>query len=148
MRTVLLLTVLLSLVASVAQADTRAYEKEQLALYQKYAGPPVSEFPMFDLWQWQVVGHEKLVLWPTINTAYLVTVGKPCINLEWTKGLSVSQEMRFKVTDKFDFVNFAHQHCRITEIRPIDYKTMRKMGEVKTGEVKPPAEKSALATKS
>lgn len=111
-----------------AQADTRAYEKEELARFQRYAGQPVDEFPMFELWQWQVLGPNTLVVWSTIHDAFLLRVDKTCNNLEWTHGLSVTQEMRMKVSNKFDFVVFRDQRCKITEIRPIDYKAMLKDG--------------------
>jgi hypothetical protein len=107
------------------RADTSAYMAQQLARYQKYAGAPVEDFPIIDLWQWQVVGKEKIVVWPTINTAYLITVDKPCPRLEWTRGLSITQNMSMHVTRRFDSVNFEHQRCRIAEIRPIDYKALR-----------------------
>ena len=115
--------------AGVAQADTRAYEKEELARFERYAGQPIEEFPMFELWQWQVLGPDKLVLWSTIHDAFLIRVDKTCNNLEWTHGLSVTQEMRMKVTNKFDFVVFRDQRCKITEIRPVDYKAMLKDGK-------------------
>ena len=114
--------------ASAAQADTRAYEKEQLARFERYAGQPVDEFPMFELWQWEALSRDKLVLWSTIHDAWLVTVDKSCNNLLWTHGLSVTQEMRMKVTAKFDFVVFRDQRCKITQIRPVDYKAMLKDG--------------------
>jgi len=114
--------------ASAAQADTRAYEKEQLARFERYAGQPVDEFPMFELWQWEALSRDKLVLWSTIHDAWLVTVDKSCNNLLWTHGLSVTQEMRMKVSAKFDFVVFRDQRCKITQIRPVDYKAMLKDG--------------------
>jgi hypothetical protein len=113
---------------SAAQADTRAYEKDQLARFERYAGKPVDEFSMFELWQWEVLSRDKLVLWSTIHDAWLVTVDKSCNNMLWAHGLSVTQEMRMKVTAKFDFVLFRDQRCKITEIRPVDYKAMLKDG--------------------
>ena len=37
--------------------------------------------------------------------------------------------MAHKVTARFDYVDFAAQHCQIQEIRPVDYLAMRKSGE-------------------
>ncbi len=126
MRFTIAFVVLSLLVAGFAHADTAAYQAQQLARYQKYAGAPVNDFPMVSMYQWQVVGPEQLVVWPTINTAYLLTVAKPCVRLQWTNGLMVTQQMSMKVTNKFDFVAFEHQRCKIDEIRPIDYKAMLK----------------------
>jgi len=128
MRFIGSLAIGLVLLSSAAQADTRAYEKEELARFQRYAGEPVEQFPMFELWQWQVVGPDRLVVWSTIHDAYLLHVDKSCNNLQWTHGLSLTQEMREKVTLKFDFVVFRDQRCKIDEIRPVDYKTMLKDG--------------------
>lgn len=108
-----------------AYADTRAHEAKELERYQKFAGDPIDEFQMFELWQWQVVGPLKLLLWSTVKDVYLVTLDKTCNRLEWTNGLSVTQNMKWKVTKTFDFVDFGAQHCKIVEIRPIDYKAMR-----------------------
>lgn len=119
----------LALVAGAARADTRAHEDEELARYQKFAGAPVAEFPMFRMWKWQVVGPERLVIWSTINDAYLIRVEKPCVRLEWTHAVVVTQKMRQKVSQKFDFVVFGNQRCKIAEILPVDYKTMLKEGQ-------------------
>ena len=122
------MAMVLALVAGVAQADTREYEKQQLALFQQYAGEPVEQFPMFELWEWQVVSPTQVVLWSTIKDAYLVRVDKACNNLLWTHALSVTQEMQQKVTQKFDFVVFRDQRCKILEIRPVDYRAMLRAG--------------------
>ena len=126
----------LALLSGVAQADTRAWEKEQLARFEHYAGEPIDQFTMFDMWQWEVLGPDRLVVWSTIHDAYLIRVDRACNNLEWTHGLSVTQEMINKVTQKFDFVVFRNQRCKIEEIRPIDYKAM-----VRDGAKEPPSQK-------
>ena len=123
----------LTLMSGLAQADTREYEKKELARFERYAGEPVKEFPMFELWQWQVLGPHQLVVWSTIRDAWLIRVDKGCNNLEWAHGLSVTQEMRQRVTEKFDFVVFKDQRCKIVEIRPVDYRAM-----VKEGAAEPP----------
>ena len=126
MRFLLPFAVAALLVTGLAHADTAAYMAQQLTKYEKYAGPSVPEFTMFSLWQWQTVGPEKVVVWPTINTAYLLTVDKPCNRLEWANALGVTQTQSMKVSTRFDFITFEHQRCRIVEIQPIDYKAMRK----------------------
>jgi hypothetical protein len=142
----LLFAMLLALAAGVVHADTRAYENEELARYQKYAGVPVAEFPMFRMWKWQVVGPERVVIWSTINDAYLLRVEKPCDRLEWTHAVVVTQKMRQKVSKKFDFVVFGNQRCKIDEILPVDYKRMLKegaVGEAGAGVSPPPPEPQA-----
>jgi len=131
MRFRFLLAMVLVALTAVAHADTREHQKKELARFERYAGQPIDEFPMVSLWQWQVVGPYKLVVWSTIKDAYLIRVDKGCNNLEWTHGLSVSQNMRQKVSRKFDFVAFGDQRCKIEEIRPVDYRAMLKDGREK-----------------
>jgi hypothetical protein len=119
----------LLLVAAGAQADTRAHQEEELARFQQYAGPPVEQFTMYDLWKWQGLGPRDIAVWTTINDAYLIRVEKSCNNLDWTHGLSLTQKMRQQVTQKFDYVVLGSQHCKIEEIRPVDYRAMLKAGE-------------------
>jgi len=124
------LSMALALLAGVAHADTREHEDEEFARYKQYAGAPIDEFPMFRMWKWQVVGPERIVIWSTINDAYLVRVEKPCVRLEWTHAVVVTQKMRQKVSKKFDYVVFGNQRCKIDEILPVDYKAMLKDGKV------------------
>lgn len=125
MRHILATAVLALCAAAPARADTAAYMAQQLARYQKYAQAPVERFPMVSLWQWQVVGKEQVVVWSGINTAYLISVYKPCINLDWARGIGITQNTAMHVDAKFDSIVFDHQNCRIQEIRPIDYKALR-----------------------
>ena len=128
MRFAVSLSIMLTVLSGLAQADTREYEKQELARFERYAGEPIEQFPMFELWEWQVVGPTQLVVWSTIKDAYLLRVDRACNNLQWTHGLSVTQQMRQKVSQKFDFVVFRNERCKIIEIRPIDYQAMRKDG--------------------
>lgn len=106
-----------------AHADTRAHEKEELARFERFAGAPVDEFTMVELFRSQVVGPENVVIWSTLRDAYLVRVQQPCRQLEWAHGLSVSQTQKWKVSRKFDSINVGTQ-CRIVEIRSIDLAAM------------------------
>ena len=129
MRNRMLAMVALVLLAGAVHADTRAHEDEERARFERYAGAPIDEFPMFSLWKYQVVGPEHVVLWSTINDAYLVRVELPCNRLEWTHGLSVTQRMRQKVSRKFDYIAFADERCKIAQILPVDYQRMSKEGK-------------------
>ena len=116
----------LAALASGAMADTKEHQAEELARFRSFAGAPVDEFPMVDVFQTQIVGDANVVVWPTINTAYLLTVDKPCSNLSFAHGFALTQQQTMKVSKAFDFLTFDHQRCRITEIRPVDYKAMLK----------------------
>ena len=122
----------LSLAAVSAFADTPATEIANLARVEKYAGPPVENFTMWDMYKWQGLGPDKLAVWTRVNQAYLLTVEQPCIRLQDARGISVSSQMLHKVNRRMDFVSFGTQHCQIVEIRPIDYKAMSKDGQGST----------------
>ncbi len=117
-----------ALFAAGAHAQTREVQQQNLERFEKYAGAPVEEFEFWSLHKWQLVGPEKIVVWPTINDAYLITVDKPCPGLEWAKGIGVTSQQRHIVSRKFDYVTYGRGRCAIREIRPIDYKAMLKDG--------------------
>ena len=110
------------------RADTSEHQEAELARFQRYAGPPVEQFTMYDMWKWQGLGPEWIAVWSTINDPYLIRVDKSCNRLDWTHGISLSQRMRWQVTQKFDYVVFGSQRCKIEEIRPVDYRAMLKAG--------------------
>lgn len=116
----------LALVATCAIGDTRETELKNLDRYQQYAGQPTDSFEMWELYQWQDLGPDYVAVWAAVNRVYMLKVSKPCVNLDFAKGISVTSQMMHKVTARFDYVNFASQHCQIVEIRPIDYKRMLK----------------------
>jgi uncharacterized protein DUF6491 len=118
------LTALAVLSIANAGAQTRKTQQENLDRFEKYAGAPVDQFEFWSLYKWQLVGPEKVVIWPTINDAYLVTVESPCPGLEWAKSIGVTSKQSHMVSTRFDFVTYGKGRCEISEIRPIDYKRM------------------------
>ena len=111
-----------------ASAQTRQTQQENLERFEKYAGAPVDQFEFWSLYKWQLVGPEKIVVWPTVNDAYLISVHAPCVGLEWTKAIAVTSKQRHYVSSRFDYVTYDRGKCEISEIRPLDYKTMLKDG--------------------
>jgi uncharacterized protein DUF6491 len=128
MRNFIAAIVLAGVLAAPAIAQTRATQQQNLERFEKYAGAPVDEFDFFSLYKWQLVGPEKVVVWSTINDAYLITVAKPCPGLEFAQGIGVTSKQRHIVSRKFDDVTYGKGRCQITEIRPIDYRQMLKDG--------------------
>ena len=116
------------LAAPVASAQTRATQQQNLERFEKYAGAPIDEFEFFSLYKWQLVGPEKVVVWSTINDAYLITVEKPCPGLEFARGIAVTSKQRHIVSAKFDEVTYGKGRCPIAQIRPVDYRQMLKDG--------------------
>lgn len=111
-----------------AQAQTRKVQEESLERFMKYAGDPIEEFQFWSLYKWQLVGPEKVVVWSTINDAYLISVEEPCPGLEWAKTIGVTSKQRNLVSSKFDYVTYGKGRCEIREIRPLDYRQMLKDG--------------------
>lgn len=133
MRTLAWSIVFTSSLLGFAHADTRAHEKDELARFRQFAGAPIDEFRMVDLFRTQVVGPENVVVWSTIKDAYLIKVDQPCRELEWSPGFAVSRAQKWTVSRKFDFVDAGRSHCRILEIRPIDLAAMDKAAREKSG---------------
>lgn len=122
-------TVVMALVASVAgaaQADTRATMQETLDRYTPYLGDPVDGFTFWSLHKWKLAGPEKVIVWPTVKDAWLVTVEKPCPRLEWARGIGLGSQQSHQVRVRIDHVQVGDQRCRIEEIRPIDLEAMNK----------------------
>ncbi len=101
-------------------------QDEQRARYEAYAGPPIEQFTYLGRYDsWQPIGTNELVVWTTINQAYLITVAPPCENLEFTNRIGLTQTAN-TVSARFDFVKVGHQwRCPIQQIRPVDYLRMR-----------------------
>ena len=114
--------------APAAVAQTRATQQKNLERFEKYAGAPIDAFDFWSLYKFQLVGPEKVVVWSTINDAYLITVAKPCSGLEFARGIGVTSKQRHVVSRKFDYVTYGNGRCQIAEIRPIDYRQMLKDG--------------------
>lgn len=129
MRYSLLFAALPVFLAAAAQADTRATEEKNLARFEQFAGAPVESFDMWHMYQWQSLGPDRLAVWSGVNKVWLLKVSQPCIRLEDVNAISITSQMEHKVTARFDYVNFAAQHCQIQEIRPVDYLAMRKARE-------------------
>jgi hypothetical protein len=125
MRNLIAAIAIASLVAApVATADTRATQQKNLERFEKYAGDPIDEFDFWSLYKWQLVGPEKVVVWSSVNDAYLISVARPCPGLEFAPGIGVTSKQRRIVSRKFDYVTYGNGRCQIMEIRPIDYRRM------------------------
>ena len=117
----ILFALLALLAATVASAQTREVQEKRLAEYLPYAGEPVEKFQFWDLIRYELVGEYKVIVWPRLNEAYLITVDAPCNDLEWSHSIGLTSSVH-QVNRRFDFVVAGKDKCRIKEIRPIDYK--------------------------
>jgi len=125
-KTIIPLALLMFSAFSSAFADTAEHQSEQFARFSRFAGAPTDKFTMVDMYQWQVVGPQDVVIWPTIKEAFLIKVDQPCSRLQWTHALGVTQSQKWTVSRRFDFVTAGGDRCRIVEMRPVDIAAMRK----------------------
>lgn len=117
----ILLALLALLVSAVASAQTREEQAKLLAGYMPYAGKPVDRFQFWRVIRFELVGEYKVIFWPTLDEAYLVTVRSPCYDLQWTRTIGFTSTQQ-TVDRNFDYVLAGVNQCRISEILPIDYK--------------------------
>lgn len=99
------------------QGDTR------LDTYEPYLEAPVHSFTALRHDSWQPISRTQLVLWTTINDAYLLTVMDTCPQLPFANTVGVSSTTSQIST--LDYVVVRGDRCPITEIRPIDVRRMK-----------------------
>lgn len=113
------------LVAACSGIPQRARDQQVQEQYLQYAGAPIDHFTYLSRYDsWRALNRTQLVVWTTMNDAYLLTVREPCINLPFTQRIGLSSTAG-TVTNGLDFVLVDHDRCQITQIRPVDYKKMR-----------------------
>ena len=104
----------------------RESDQQMLARYSAYAGDPVSEFRTFTSYNsWTRIENHHVVIQTNVNEAYLLTVFEPCINLPFATRLAVTSRFPNTVSSGFDSIRVGRDRCRISEIRPINYRQMR-----------------------
>jgi len=126
----------LGLGACSSSGAPRASDAERLAFYQAHAGEPVNSFRMVGrLNGWTPLGINALTVWTRPNEAFLLDV-TPCHDLPFANSITISNFAN-TVTARFDTVTpigpgtnpAARMPCRITQIRPIDVKTLNQTRE-------------------
>jgi hypothetical protein len=104
----------------------RESDQQVLARYQAYAGDRVTEFRTFGSYNsWTPIDDHHVVIQTNINEAYLLTVFEPCMNLPFATRLAVTSRFPNTVSSGFDSIRVGRQTCRISEIRPVNYRQMR-----------------------
>ena len=101
----------------------RSTGDKALARYEPYLEEPVDSFTMLRHDSWEPINRNQLVLWTTMNDAYLLTVIGPCQDLPFAETVGVTTTAS-SVT-KFDNVLVRGNRCPITEIQPIDVERMK-----------------------
>jgi hypothetical protein len=104
----------------------RETDEQTLARYMDHAGEPVDSFSYLGRFDsWRSLGRDKVVVWTGVNTAYLLTVQEPCQDLQFANRIGLTSTGS-TVSRGFDSVRVGNdQTCRITEIRPVNYKDLK-----------------------
>lgn len=114
----------MALLAGCAGGPPRVSHNETLDRYLAYAGEPVDRATAFQLYGWEPVDRNKLVLWTDAGNAFLVTVWDTCPNLQFANQLRVVTKLDNSLS-RFDEVRVDRSICPFKEIRPIDVKRMK-----------------------
>jgi hypothetical protein len=97
----------------------------KLDRFMDYAGPSIESFSHLGRYDsWQVLTDDKLVIFPSFNEAYLLTVGRPCSGLRFANRIGLTSTGS-TVSRRFDFVRFGQERCQIIDIRKVDYRQMK-----------------------
>lgn len=112
--------------ACASSAEYRARQDARLAAYETYAQAPVKQIRMYTgLDHWDALAPDRLVVFMGVNRAYLLSLRGPCPGLEFQQGIGISSSNGV-IHARFDKVTFEHQKCYIDEIRPVDYKALKR----------------------
>jgi hypothetical protein len=95
--------------------------------YLQYAGPPIDDFTYLGHYDgFNALGGNDVVIWTTINDAYLIHVMAPCVQLPFANRVELTSTAH-TVSRRFDFVIVDHHdHCHIDTIRHVDYGAMKR----------------------
>ena len=123
-----LTAILLSAALAGASVTTGAAAEQSkgdklLAKYEPYLGEPVKSFTAMQHDSWQQISRTQLVLYTTINDAYMLTVDSNCPELPFAQTIGVTSTTSSIST--FDSVLVRGNRCRIMQIQPIDVKRMK-----------------------
>jgi hypothetical protein len=104
----------------------RESDAQTLARIQQYAGDPVTEFRTFGSYNsWTPIDNHHVLVQTNINEAYLISVFEPCTNLPFATHLAITSRFPNQVQSGFDSIRVGRERCRISQIRPVNYKQMR-----------------------
>lgn len=119
------LLVAAALLTSCSGIPLEQRDAAELARYESYAGKPVDHFTWLSNYEgWQPISSDQLVVWTDINTAYLITVFHPCIDLMFAHRIALTPTAD-TIYAHFDSVHVEGWRCMINTIQPVDYLRMR-----------------------
>ncbi len=124
MKTLLALALVAAVASGCASGMSRSSGDRVLERYEPYIGEPIRGFTAFRMQSWQPVSRTQLILWTSINDAYLLTVSNNCPELMFTDSVKVTSTASNIST--LDQVLVRGDRCLIQKIQPIDIRQWRK----------------------
>ena len=123
----IILTVFTATMAACTAAPRQSDDAAR-AQFEQYAGPPIDSFTYLGRYNgFRTLGNKTLVVWTSINDAYLITVRDPCIRLPFANGIGLTSTTH-TVDRRFDWVILGRSpadRCHIDTIRKVDYLRMK-----------------------
>jgi hypothetical protein len=121
---IILAAVLVSACATTGDGGIERSRGERLLdKYEPYLEEPVNSFTALRHDSWQPISRTQLVLWTTINDAYLLTVDNTCPELQFAQTVGVTSTTSSIST--LDSVLVRGYRCQIRQIQPIDVRRMK-----------------------
>jgi hypothetical protein len=124
MKTMLALALVAVVASGCASGLSRSSGDRVLERYEPYIGEPIRGFTAFRMQSWQPVSRNQLILWTSINDAYLITITNNCPDLMFTDTVRVTSTASQIST--LDQVRVRGDRCPIQKIQPIDIRQWRK----------------------
>ncbi len=124
MKTLLTLALVAAVASGCASGLSRSSGDRVLERYEPYIGEPIRGVTAFRMQSWQPVSRNQLILWTSINDAYLLTVSNNCPELMFTDTVRVTSTASNIST--LDQVLVRGDRCLIQKIQPIDIRQWRK----------------------
>ena len=120
---------LLAGIAATADAQDRKTERltkmeQRRELVTRYASEPKSSVPFARSYDFEPLGQHTVLLYESMNRAYLVEIEDFCPDLPTAMAIGVDNKTS-TLSAKFDAVRIGGRSCRILEIRPVDVKAMK-----------------------
>jgi len=123
MKTLLNLVAAAALAAGCAGGSAIGRSEQALEKYEPYIGEQIRSFSAFRIDSWQSVDRDHLILWTSLNDAWLITIGGSCPDLMFADRIRVTSTGSQVST--FDKVIVRGDTCLIDTIQPINVRQMK-----------------------
>ncbi len=120
MKRILGIALMAFVATACASGLQRSKDEGPLSRYDGYIGQPIRGFTAMNTQSWTPVSRDQLIIWTSMNDAWLIKVAGSCPDLQFSNSVRVTSSVS-EIT-KFDSVLVGRDRCPIQEIRPIDIR--------------------------